>query len=118
MRIGELAERTGVAARMIRYYEAQGLLEPDRGGNGYRIYSAGDVERVRRIRHHIAAGVPTRLVRIILEMEEPTWTRQCSRDFAAQLGEEVAALDERIACLTSSRDSLHDYLEQVRVSAD
>lgn len=116
MRIGDLAERTGVAARMIRYYEAQGLLEPARGANGYRVYGDGDVGRVLRIRSHVAAGIPTRVVRILLEMDSPAWTDACSQDFAAMLGDEVAALDDRIACLTLSRDSLRDYLAQVRVA--
>jgi hypothetical protein len=38
MRIGELSRRTGVNAHQLRYYEAQGLLEADRGTNGYREY--------------------------------------------------------------------------------
>jgi DNA-binding transcriptional MerR regulator len=117
MRIGDVAERTGVAARMIRYYESQGLLDPDRGDNGYRIYSEHHVERVLRIRNHIDAGVPTRLIRIVFEMEDPTWTEECSRDFAVMLGEELAALDERISCLRASRDSLDEFLANVRIAA-
>ncbi|WP_366525445.1 MerR family DNA-binding transcriptional regulator, partial [Mumia sp.] len=38
MRVGELAELTGVAPRMLRYYEEQGLLVPPRQDNGYRSY--------------------------------------------------------------------------------
>ena len=36
MRIGELARRTGVGAHLLRYYEAQELIAPSRGANGYR----------------------------------------------------------------------------------
>jgi DNA-binding transcriptional MerR regulator len=39
MLIGELSRRTGVGAHLLRYYEAQGLLEPGRGANGYREYT-------------------------------------------------------------------------------
>ncbi|MEP9381950.1 MerR family transcriptional regulator [Nocardioides cheoyonin] len=118
MRIGDLAERTGVPARMLRYYEGQGLLRPERRDNGYREYADGDVELVHQIRSLISAGVPTRLVRIVLEMREPTWTRQCSRDFAEQLEGELATLDDKIACLTASRRTLADYLEQARVDGE
>jgi len=38
MRIGELATRTGVPTRMLRYYEEQGLITPRRLANGYREY--------------------------------------------------------------------------------
>lgn len=39
MRIGELARRTGVSVRALRYYEEQGLLVPARAANGYREYT-------------------------------------------------------------------------------
>ena len=39
MKIGELAARTGVSIRSLRYYEQQGLLMPVRNENGYREYS-------------------------------------------------------------------------------
>lgn len=51
LRIGELAERVGVSAKAIRYYEQVGLLpEPERSSAGYRLYQAADAERLRFIR--------------------------------------------------------------------
>lgn len=38
MRIGELAQRSGVPAHMLRYYEEQGLVVPRSLDNGYRVY--------------------------------------------------------------------------------
>ena len=49
MQIQELSRRTGVSARMLRYYEAQGLLKPDRTKAGYRHYSKQDLVIVDRI---------------------------------------------------------------------
>jgi DNA-binding transcriptional MerR regulator len=50
LRIAEVAERTGVPATTLRYYEDIGLLAPaERSGNGYRAYSERDVERLRFI---------------------------------------------------------------------
>lgn len=51
MKIGELAEKTGMASSAIRYYEQSGLLpKAQRGANGYREYADTAVERLRRIR--------------------------------------------------------------------
>lgn len=112
MRIGELAERTGVPPRMLRYYEQQGLITASRSDNGYRAYQAGDVDRVRRVRSLITSGVPTKLISSIIDMEgrKPGWTDACSRDLAAELAAEAVALEERIACLQLSRTTIRDYL--------
>ncbi|RBQ21861.1 MerR family transcriptional regulator [Spongiactinospora rosea] len=56
MRIGELAERTGVSTRSLRYYEQQGLITARRTANGYREYDESDVRLVAEIRALLAAG--------------------------------------------------------------
>ncbi|WBB64785.1 MerR family transcriptional regulator [Streptomyces sp. WMMC500] len=66
MRIGELATRTGVSRRLLRYYEEQGLLHPVRGSNGYREYADADVAAVRHIRVLLDAGLPTAVIAGIL----------------------------------------------------
>ncbi len=50
MEIRELAERTGVPAKTIRYYEEINLLpSPSRKPNGYREYSEVDVDRLKLV---------------------------------------------------------------------
>jgi DNA-binding transcriptional MerR regulator len=50
MRIGEVAERTGLTPRTIRYYEEIGLLlEPTRRKGEHRAYDDGDVERLSQL---------------------------------------------------------------------
>lgn len=66
MRIGELAARTGVPARMLRYYEKQGLIQPVRLPNGYRDYDDYLIDRVLKIRGLLDAGIPTRVIGEIL----------------------------------------------------
>ncbi|MDA0633784.1 MerR family transcriptional regulator [Nonomuraea sp. MCN248] len=56
MRIGELARRTGVSTRSLRYYEQHGLLSARRGANGYRLYTEGDVRLVSEIRALLSVG--------------------------------------------------------------
>ncbi|SER75164.1 DNA-binding transcriptional regulator, MerR family [Lentzea xinjiangensis] len=57
MRIGELAERTGVSVRALRYYEEQGLLTAERSESGQRHYGDTAVDRVRMIQQLYAAGI-------------------------------------------------------------
>jgi DNA-binding transcriptional MerR regulator len=50
MRIGEIAERTGLTQRTLRYYEELGLLPPtDRLEGGFRLYTEVDVRRLEQI---------------------------------------------------------------------
>src|SRR5688500_13222803 len=56
MRVGEIADRTGVSVRSIRYYEQAGLLHAVRRPNGYREFGADAVERVRAIRDLLDVG--------------------------------------------------------------
>lgn len=119
MKIGEVAEQAQVAPRLIRYYEQQGLLTPDRADNGYRTYTDEHVDRVRRIAGLVQAGIPTRLVKILLDAEdaaardEPT----CPAQVAEQLAAELGPLEARIACLTRSRDTIRRHLERTRHEA-
>ncbi len=58
VRIGELARRTGVSAELLRAWEQRyGLLRPERSSGGFRLYSAADEARVRRMTALIASGV-------------------------------------------------------------
>ncbi|HEY8837671.1 MAG TPA: MerR family transcriptional regulator [Dehalococcoidia bacterium] len=51
LQIGEVAERTGVTQRTLRFYEEKGLLKPpSRMDGGFRLYSEEDVKRVEQIR--------------------------------------------------------------------
>ena len=51
LQIGEVAERTGVTQRTLRFYEEKGLLKPPtRMDGGFRLYSEQDVHRVEQVR--------------------------------------------------------------------
>lgn len=119
MRIGELARRTGISTRMLRYYEEQNLLTSQRAANGYREYVEADVERASTIASLISSGLTTDLVRIVLSMDDRAdeWTASCSRTFAERLNRELTSIEDKIACLTRSRSAVRSYLEQVTVTA-
>ena len=62
MRIGELAARSGVSPRSLRYYEEQGLLVPTRTPGGHREYPEAASDRVIRIQELYAAGLSSRKI--------------------------------------------------------
>lgn len=66
MRIGELAQATGVSVRSLRYYEAQGLIRSTRHGNGWRDFPADAIERVVMVQHLLAAGLCTATIEELL----------------------------------------------------
>jgi MerR family copper efflux transcriptional regulator len=48
--IHQAAETTGWSARMLRYLERVGLIEPPRSPGGYRLYTAAELQRLRTLR--------------------------------------------------------------------
>jgi len=48
--INEAAETTGWSARMLRYIESIGLVEPGRSGSGYRLYGPAELQRLSTLR--------------------------------------------------------------------
>ena len=67
-RVGELAARTGLTVRTLHYYDEIGLLSPSqRTDAGHRLYTAGDVVRLQRIKSLRALGFDLREIRECLE---------------------------------------------------
>jgi DNA-binding transcriptional MerR regulator len=117
MRIGALAERTGVSTRLLRYYEEQQLITPARSANGYRDYPESLVDRVVQIRGLLDAGVPTRIIRRILPClgsPDSIEVADAAPELIADLERERERMDARIRCLTRNRDAISSYLDVVR----
>ncbi len=69
MKIGELAERSGLAASAIRYYEKAGLMpKATRGANGYRAYDDTALERINLIQIGQQLGFTLESMRAILAL--------------------------------------------------
>ncbi|WP_017539541.1 MULTISPECIES: MerR family transcriptional regulator [Nocardiopsis] len=117
MRIGELSERTGVPRRLLRYYEEQGLVVPDRLPNGYRDYDERYVDRVAQIRGLLDAGLPTRIIKQILPcLDKPRVIHMSdvTPEMLATLERERDRMTERIDHLTRNRNAVCEYLAAVR----
>jgi DNA-binding transcriptional MerR regulator len=116
MRIGELAERTGVSRRLLRYYEEQGLLTPSRSQNGYREYGEPHVHVVQQITGLLDAGLPTRIIAQLLpclDKSESVYVPDVTPEMIVTLRREHTRLSERIECLTRNRDAIADYVDKV-----
>ncbi|AZQ39571.1 MerR family transcriptional regulator [Streptomyces cyaneochromogenes] len=123
MKIGELSRRTGVPTRLLRYYEEQGLLHPDRTDNGYRDYAESSVQDVQQIRGLLDSGLTTEMIRTILpylsgpdEILLPA--EHLTPRTAALLQGHIDRIQARIDCLARNRDRLSAYLAAVRPEPD
>ncbi|MGH3762607.1 MerR family transcriptional regulator [Actinophytocola sp.] len=117
MRIGDLAARTGVPTRLLRYYEEQRLLSPSRSANGYRSFDDGLVGRVTQIRGLLDAGVPTRIIREILPcLDDPCsiHVTDATPELIADLERHRDQMDAKIQCLARNRNAISTYLQAVR----
>ncbi len=104
MNIGQAAERSGVSAKMIRYYESVGLLaEATRGPNGYRDFGATDVHHLRFVRRARDFGFSMEQIETLLSLWQK---KRPSREVKRVALEHVRELDEKIAQLTEMRDTL------------
>jgi DNA-binding transcriptional MerR regulator len=113
VKISELSTRTGVAARMLRYYEEQGLITPQRLANGYRDYDSYLVDRVSKIRGLVDCGVPTRIIGEILpclNQPQEIIVRDPDPELRMMLIDQRDAMVERIAALEQNRDALTRYI--------
>ncbi|MER6999169.1 MerR family transcriptional regulator [Streptomyces sp. NPDC000410] len=114
MRIGELAERTGVSERSLRYYEKQGLLAADRTGGGHRQFLDGAVDRVILIQQLYAAGLHSKKIAQLLPCMRDTDggpSASATPRLVADLSAERDRIDQMIAELVRSRDILDEVIE-------
>ena len=63
MTIKEIEQLTGITKANIRFYEAEGLITPDRKENGYRTYDTSHVETLKRIRLFRALDIPIETIK-------------------------------------------------------
>ena len=113
MRIGELAARTDVSVRSLRYYEEQGLLTSSRSASGQRHYTEAEVERVRFIQRLYAAGLSSRTISELLPCVD-TPSEGNSDAALERMAQERNRLSEHIDELVRTRAALDGLMATAR----
>ncbi len=98
--IATTADRLGVSAHTLRYYERIGLVRVERDASGRRRYDAASVRRLVFLTRMRTSGMPIRDLRRYIKLVE------AGRD----------AVPERLALLTEHRDGLRARIDELRLA--
>jgi Cu(I)-responsive transcriptional regulator len=108
MNVGEAAERSGLPAKTIRYYEDIGLIRPARAANGYRDYSAADIHRLAFLRRARGLGFSIPDCRQLMALYEDR--SRASHDVREIARSHVTAIEEKVRELQSKRTTLQKLI--------
>jgi DNA-binding transcriptional MerR regulator len=127
MQIGEVAERTGLSVRTIRFYEESGLVAPSaRSQGGFRLYTDEDIARLRQIRRLKPLQFTLEEMREVLGLlDEVTGRAHASDAPPAELlkrlamyrelaDQRAAVLHERWSSAAGFADALRRHEERLR----
>jgi DNA-binding transcriptional MerR regulator len=128
LQIGEVAERTGVTQRTLRFYEEKGLLRPPgRMDGGFRLYSEEDVRRVEQIKRlQTLLGFTLAEIKDMVEAEEIKTQIKATYRKDAEISErrgkllrardvtrgQVSVIDQKLAALQEMKSHLDEKLTQ------
>lgn len=108
MNIGEVAERAGLPAKTIRYYEDIGLICPQRGANGYRAFGETDLHKLAFLGRARALGFSIEDCRTLLALYQDDSRESAQVKALAQ--QHLAEIDEKISQLESMRGTLSELV--------
>ncbi|HEY9040490.1 MAG TPA: Cu(I)-responsive transcriptional regulator [Roseovarius sp.] len=104
MTIKDVARRTGLPAKTIRYYEDIGLIHPTRAANGYRSFSEEDVHKLTFVGRARALGFSIAECRDLLNLYDDK--SRASADVRAIAARHLADIQQKIDALAQMRDTL------------
>ncbi len=118
LQIGQVAERTGLSLRTIRFYEENGLVRPtSRTGGGFRLYSEDDLARLEMIKRMKPLGFTLEEMQELLTLlaglaatpGDPTLIHRL-RMFHEAATARVTALREQLGVAQGFADTLAGHL--------
>ncbi|MCW1952263.1 MAG: Cu(I)-responsive transcriptional regulator [Octadecabacter sp.] len=109
MNIGDVADRTGLPAKTIRYYEDIKLVTPQRSENGYRVFRDNDLHKLAFLGRARALGFTIEDCRTLMALYEDQ-TRE-SAQVKAVAKDHLSVIDDKIKQLQSMRSTLAHLVE-------
>jgi Cu(I)-responsive transcriptional regulator len=113
MNIGEAAKASGVNAKLIRHYEAIGIIpKASRSDSGYRIYSPNDVHNLSFVRRARSLGFPMNEIKKLISL----WRNKAraSAEVKSLTQSHIKVLDQKIRELATIRQTLVHLSENCR----
>ncbi|SDI63733.1 Cu(I)-responsive transcriptional regulator [Salipiger marinus] len=106
MNIKDVATRSGLPAKTIRYYEEIGLVRPQRGANGYRRFRDTDLHKLTFLGRARSLGFTIEQCRSLLALYEDEGrassdVRQIARDHLAEIEQKISELQAMQTTLTT-----------------
>jgi DNA-binding transcriptional MerR regulator len=101
LRISQLAERSGVPATTLRFYDSAGLLPAERTPAGYRVYDERSVERLEFISSAKLMGLPLEEIAELLKVWEQGVCASVRQRLLPQVAQRMTEADQRIAELSA-----------------
>lgn len=115
MKIGELSKRCNVSIRMLRYYEAQGLLKPHRTASGFRDYGPVDEQTVERIKLLGAAGMTLATIKQFAPcLRGDGISFEPCEELRTTLRDQIDLIDQKAEKLVQTRTVLEKFLHDVQ----
>ncbi|MEM9425837.1 MAG: Cu(I)-responsive transcriptional regulator [Pseudomonadota bacterium] len=108
MNIGEVADRSGLPPKTIRYYEDIGLVCPSRSANGYRAFRESDLHKLTFLGRARTLGFSIEDCRTLLGLYEDESRESAQVKAVAQ--EHLSAIDDKIRQLQDMRATLSELV--------
>ncbi len=109
MNIGDVAERSGLPAKTIRYYEDIGLVKPHRNANGYRSFVQADLHKLAFLGRARSLGFSIEDCRTLMALYEDK--SRASADVKRLASDHLARIETKIGELEAMRATLTDLVQ-------
>ncbi|UAB87822.1 Cu(I)-responsive transcriptional regulator [Ruegeria sp. SCSIO 43209] len=110
MNIGDVAERSGLPAKTIRYYEDIGFIKPKRSLNGYRHFDEKELHKLAFIGRARSLGFTIEDCRSLLALYEDK--ERASADVKEIAKQNLKEIDDKISDLKAMHETLSHLIEE------